>query len=170
MVAICQALFLDRDAVINEAVLRAGRPYPPQSISEMHILNGVAPERQVMRIAGVLNIVITNLPDVAAGKQSLDVVAEVHRILLQKIPLNSIKVCFHVDAGNCDCGKPRPGMLLASAQEFSIDLGKSFLAGDRWRDIAAGQAAGVFLSAADTASSDQGCRSCRSIRLQRRMS
>jgi len=91
-----------------------------------------------MRIAGVLNIVITNLPDVAAGKQSLDVVAEVHRILLQKIPLNSIKVCFHVDAGNCDCGKPRPGMLLASAQEFSIDLGKSFLAGDRWRDIAAG--------------------------------
>lgn len=136
------AVFLDRDGVINEAVVRDGRPYPPQSISEMRILDGVGPALQALRDAGFLNIVVSNQPDVAIGKQSVDVVAAMHRMLLDNLALDSIKVCFHVDSDDCDCRKPKPGMLLVAAQEFDVDLGKSYLVGDRWRDIAAGQAAG----------------------------
>lgn len=137
-----RAVFLDRDGVINRAVVRDGKPYPPDTLSEMVILPGAAQALLRLRSAGFLNIVVTNQPDVATGRQSRAMVDAMHARLLQELSLDAIKVCFHADADGCACRKPKPGMLLDAAQELGISLPNSFLIGDRWRDVAAGQAAG----------------------------
>jgi len=137
-----RAVFLDRDGVINQSVVRDGKPYPPDSLAEMEILSGVADALLRLREAGFLNIVVTNQPDVATGKQRREVVEAMHEHLLATLAIDDVKVCYHVDADGCDCRKPKPGMLLAAAQDHGIDLARSSLVGDRWRDVEAGQRAG----------------------------
>lgn len=137
-----RAVFLDRDGVINRAVVRGGKPYPPGSLEALEILPGVAGALDALRAAGFLNVVVTNQPDVATGKQRREVVEAINRYLLVTFSIDAIKVCYHAEAEGCDCRKPKPGMLLAAAREMNIDLGRSFLVGDRWRDVGAAQAAG----------------------------
>jgi D-glycero-D-manno-heptose 1,7-bisphosphate phosphatase len=137
-----RAVFLDRDGVINRAVVRDGKPYPPDSIAELEILPGVPQALAALREAGFLNVVVTNQPDVATGKQRREVVEAMHALLARELALDEIKVCYHSSADGCACRKPKPGMLLTAAEDHGIDLGSSYVVGDRWRDIAAGQAAG----------------------------
>lgn len=108
----------------------------------MEILEGVGDALASLRNAGFLNIVVTNQPDVATGKLKTEIVEAMHRRLREALALDDIKVCYHGDADRCECRKPKPGMLLQAAREFGIDLSRSFMVGDRWRDVAAGQAAG----------------------------
>jgi D-glycero-D-manno-heptose 1,7-bisphosphate phosphatase len=136
------AVFLDRDGVINRGVVRDGKPYPPDRLEDLEILPGVREALARLRTAGYLTVVVTNQPDVAAGKQRREVVDAMHAKLLSELPIDMVKVCFHVDADRCSCRKPQPGMLLEAARELDIDLARSYMVGDRWRDIAAGQAAG----------------------------
>lgn len=137
-----KAVFLDRDGVINRSVVRGGKPFPPGSLEDVEILPGVEAALERLRRAGYLNIVVTNQPDVRTGKQRLDVVEAMHRHLLAVLALDEIRACYHVDEDGCDCRKPRPGLLLDAAREHGIDLADSFMVGDRWRDVLAGQAAG----------------------------
>jgi D-glycero-D-manno-heptose 1,7-bisphosphate phosphatase len=137
-----RAVFLDRDGVINRALVRDGKPYPPDSLADLEILSGVPDALEKLRAAGFLNVVVTNQPDVATGKQRREVVEAMHARLLATLPIDAVKVCYHVEADNCACRKPRPGMLLEAASEMGIDLAASFLVGDRWRDIGAAHAAG----------------------------
>ena len=137
-----RAVFLDRDGVINRAVVRDGKPYPPRSLGQLVILPGVAEALARLREAGFVNVVVTNQPDVATGKQRREVVQAMNELLSSKLALDAVKVCYHVDADDCACRKPRPGMLLEAARELGVDLGASFMVGDRWRDVGAGQAAG----------------------------
>jgi D-glycero-D-manno-heptose 1,7-bisphosphate phosphatase len=137
-----RAVFLDRDGVINKAVVRAGKPYPPDSLETFELLPGVSQAMREMRTAGWLVIVVTNQPDVASGKQRREVVDAIHQHLRDLGLVDDVKVCMHLDDDHCECRKPRPGMLLEAAQEWSIDLAGSCMVGDRWRDVGAGQAAG----------------------------
>ncbi len=137
-----RAVFLDRDGVINRAVVRNGKPYPPASLAAFELLPGVVEAVAALRAAGYLIVVTTNQPDVATGKQSREVVDAMHDRLRRALAVDDIRVCFHVDADGCRCRKPLPGMLLEAAREWDIELAASFMVGDRWRDIAAGQAAG----------------------------
>lgn len=137
-----RAVFLDRDGVLNAPVIRGGKPYPPDSLAALRILPGVDEALSRLRAAGYLNIVVTNQPDVAKGKQRVEVVEAMHDHLLRELPLDEVKVCYHSDDQGCECRKPKAGMLLQAAKDHDIDLPRSFLVGDRWRDVAAGQAAG----------------------------
>jgi D-glycero-D-manno-heptose 1,7-bisphosphate phosphatase len=137
-----RAVFLDRDGVINRAVVRDGKPYPPDALAALQILPGVPEALQQLREAGFLNVVVTNQPDVATGKQKREVVEQMHRHLAARLAFDAVKVCYHTDADACACRKPRPGMLLEAAGELDIKLTDSFMVGDRWRDVAAGQAGG----------------------------
>lgn len=137
-----RAVFLDRDGVINQSILRDGLPYAPESIKELKVLPGVREALSSLRDAGFLNIVVTNQPDVAAGRIRLEILEAMHRRLKEDLALDAVKVCCHTDADRCDCRKPKPGLLLQAAHEFRVDLSRSFMIGDRWRDVAAGQAAG----------------------------
>ncbi len=65
-----------------------------------------------------------------------------HAALQAQLPIDEIRVCYHDSRDGCTCRKPQPGMLLAAAQEHGLELSASYLIGDRWRDIEAGQRAG----------------------------
>ncbi len=137
-----RAVFLDRDGVVNRSVVSNGKPFPPPDLGAFELLPGVPEALLNLRRAGYLNIVVTNQPDVRTGVQQRCVVDDMHASLLGRLDLDAIEACFHVEADACDCRKPKPGMLLAAASRYGIDLGASFLVGDRWRDIGAAHAAG----------------------------
>jgi D-glycero-D-manno-heptose 1,7-bisphosphate phosphatase len=79
---------------------------------------------------------------VAKGLTSKEHVEEINSYLANHLPLDEFRVCFHVDENHCACRKPKPGALLQAAQDHQIDLPSSYMVGDRWRDIEAGQNAG----------------------------
>jgi D-glycero-D-manno-heptose 1,7-bisphosphate phosphatase len=137
-----RAVFLDRDGVLVETSVRDGIPTPAQTVEELELLPGVEDACGRLRAAGFLLIVVTNQPDVARGSLTADAVEEMHRKLRRALPLDEVMVCMHDDADQCDCRKPQPGMLRAAAQRFDVELGRSFLVGDRWRDVDAAKSAG----------------------------
>jgi D-glycero-D-manno-heptose 1,7-bisphosphate phosphatase len=137
-----RAVFLDRDGVINRVLIRDGRPYPPASLDELEILPGVADALRDLKSAGFRLIVATNQPDVAKGILRRELVDAFHDRIRRTLPIDDIRACFHVDGDACLCRKPRPGMLLEAAGTWDIDLTRSYMIGDRWRDIDAGRAAG----------------------------
>jgi len=80
----------------------------------------------------------------AAGliPQRREVVEAIHRHLREAVDVDDVRVCYHDDADGCDCRKPKPGLLLTAARDWGVDLTSSFMIGDRWRDVEAGQRAG----------------------------
>lgn len=137
-----RAVFLDRDGVINQAVVLHGKPFAAASFAELSILPGVREALLELRASGFLLIVVTNQPDVARGTQDRSLVEAMHVWLTSELPLDGFYVCFHDDRHGCNCRKPQPGLLLTAAQERGISLPASYMIGDRWRDVEAGQRAG----------------------------
>ena len=137
-----RAVFLDRDGVINRAIVRDGKPYPPGSLAELEILPGVHEALEKLHDANYLLIVVTNQPDVARGAAKRGDVELINAFLSSQLPIDDFKTCYHDSSDKCSCRKPLPGALLEAAQERNIDLSKSFMVGDRWRDIKAGASAG----------------------------
>ena len=137
-----RAVFLDRDGVLNRAVMSNGKPYPPRSIAEVEILPGVSESLELLKEKGFVLIVVSNQPDVARGKISMESVEEINTYLEERLPVDRFIMCYHDNSDECDCRKPHAGMLFAGGHEFDVDLERSFMIGDRWRDIEAGIAAG----------------------------
>ncbi len=138
------AVFLDRDGVINRALERDGKPYPPTSLAEFEILPGVAEACAKLKQAGFLLVVATNQPDVGRGTLAQSVVETIHAHMCKLLPIDRVEVCYHPGKGasDCDCRKPKPGLLLRAARELGIDLAQSWMVGDRWRDVDCGHTAG----------------------------
>lgn len=136
-----RAVFLDRDGVLNEVVLRNGRSCPPASLAELRLTACVEECLEDLKRHGYLLIVVTNQPDVARGAQTKAAVEEMNAFLAGRLPIDDIYVCYHDDRDNCGCRKPAPGLLLEAASKYAIDLEGSFLIGDRWRDVEAGMRA-----------------------------
>jgi D-glycero-D-manno-heptose 1,7-bisphosphate phosphatase len=145
-----RAVFLDRDGVINRTVVREGKPYPPDAVSDVEVLPGVPEAMRRLRAAGYLLVVVTNQPDVARGTQSRARIDAIHARLTRDLPLDDVRCCYHDDDDACECRKPKPGLLVAAAAAHGIDLAASVMVGDRWRDVEAGRRAGcttVFVDA-----------------------
>jgi D-glycero-D-manno-heptose 1,7-bisphosphate phosphatase len=137
-----RAVFLDRDGVLNEAIVREGLPHPPSSVHELAVVTDAFSSLIRLRGIGFRLIVVTNQPDIARGKISRETVERINAYLLSNLPIDDVEVCPHDDADACDCRKPLAGMLLRAAQRHRLELGHSFMVGDRWRDIEAGRRAG----------------------------
>lgn len=137
-----RAVFLDRDGVLNRARVVAGKSYPPVTVDAFELLEGVSEACERLKAKGLQLIVVTNQPDVATGIQRRSVVDAMHRKLFEWLPIDDIFTCYHIESDDCSCRKPRPGMLLAAATKHAINLKMSYLVGDRWRDIEAGQTVG----------------------------
>jgi D-glycero-D-manno-heptose 1,7-bisphosphate phosphatase len=112
------------------------------SVDEVEILPGVREACENLRRHGFLLIVVTNQPNVARGLQKPDSIEAIHGFLRGRIPLDDIRTCYHDDRDGCECRKPKPGLVLDAATDWGIELGQSFMVGDRWRDIEAGRRAG----------------------------
>ncbi len=137
-----RAVFLDRDGVINESITRGGKPYPPRNIEETVLVPAAGEALGKLKARGFLLLVVTNQPDVRRGTTTREQVQEIHRLLSSQLPLDDFFVCYHDDGDNCDCRKPLPGLLLQGVEKYGVDVSRSYLVGDRWRDIEAGAAAG----------------------------
>jgi D-glycero-D-manno-heptose 1,7-bisphosphate phosphatase len=137
-----KAVFLDRDGVLIACVVRNGRPYPPLTMEEVEILPGVAEAVRQLSAAGYLLLGASNQPDVGRGTISKEFVEAVNRRLLEELPhIREIDACYDFDDAS-PRRKPNPGMLLDAARKYDIDLTKSFMVGDRAKDVEAGRRAG----------------------------
>lgn len=136
------AVFLDRDGVLNRTIVRDGKPFPPTGVEELELLPDVASSLLDLKAHGFALYVITNQPDVARRSATRESVEAIHRALESSLPIDDIFVCYHDDKDNCACRKPKPGLLFEAARKHNIDLARSVVVGDRWRDIDAGLNAG----------------------------
>jgi D-glycero-D-manno-heptose 1,7-bisphosphate phosphatase len=137
-----KAVFLDRDGVLNEVAMGSGKPRSPSSLKEFRIVPHAREALLRLKAAGYLLILITNQPEVARGTQQRDFVEDLHRRLRTSLELNDVRVCFHDDEHRCQCRKPEPGLLLLAAKDWNIQMSKSYMIGDRWKDVEAGRRAG----------------------------
>jgi D-glycero-D-manno-heptose 1,7-bisphosphate phosphatase len=141
-----RAVFLDRDGVLNRAMVRNGRPYPPARFEDFHLHDDAAAGCARLKAANFILVVITNQPDVTRGTQTRETVEAMHSKLRSAVPtIDRIEICYHAGeryGDPCNCRKPRPGMILRAAAELNIDLPASYVIGDRWRDIDCARAAG----------------------------
>ena len=137
-----RAVFLDRDGVLNRGVITDGAPFAPADLPEFQLMPRVLEALTDLKAAGFLLIVVTNQPDIARGRATRAGIDRIHAWMEEQLPLTAIRVCFHDDVDECACRKPKPGLLISAAVDYEIQLGRSFMIGDRWRDIGAGRAAG----------------------------
>ena len=136
------AVFLDRDGVLNRCVVRDNVPHPPDCVEQVEILPGVADAMARLGARGLPLIVVTNQPDVARGTQTREAVEAINKFLKERLPITATYTCYHDTPDRCACRKPKAGLLIDAAAAYNIDLSRSFMVGDRWSDVAAGQAAG----------------------------
>ena len=147
-----KAIFMDRDGTINKYVgfLR--------NIDEFELIEGVSEAIKMINQSGYLAVVVTNQPVIARGEVTWEELHEIHKkmeTLLGKdgAYIDGIYICpHHPDKGfegelpeykfDCDCRKPKPGLLLQAAKDYNIDLCESYMIGDSERDVEAGKAAG----------------------------
>jgi D-glycero-D-manno-heptose 1,7-bisphosphate phosphatase len=141
-----RAVFLDRDGVINRVAVRNGMPHPPCDVEEFELYEDVSDGCARLKAANFLLVVITNQPDVGRGTQSREAVEAMNLKMQSALPiLDRIEICYHGGEAYgepCDCRKPRPGMILRAAAELNIDVKKSYVIGDRWRDVDCARATG----------------------------
>lgn len=138
------AVFLDRDGTLNAAAVRAGKPYPPATVEEFTLLPGVAEGCARLKAAGYVLVVATNQPDVGRGTLSQTAVEAIHARMCQLLPIDRVEVSYDHGGENPPSvfRKPAPGLLLRAARELGLDLARSWMVGDRWRDVECGKNAG----------------------------
>jgi D-glycero-D-manno-heptose 1,7-bisphosphate phosphatase len=136
------AVFIDRDGVINQNVFIHGIPTPPKSTQDVKIIEGVFQAIDILKANQIIPVVVTNQPDVFRGTISKDEVLAINQHISLLTGIEHFYTCFHDDSSLCHCRKPLPGLIFDASNDLDIDVSRSFLVGDRWRDIQAGQEAG----------------------------
>ena len=165
-----KAIFLDRDGTINKYVgfLR--------NIDDFELIEGVAEAIKLINQSGYLAIVVTNQPVIARGEVTWEELNEIHKKMATLLGkegayVDGIYICpHHPDKGfegerpeykiDCDCRKPKPGLLLQAAKDFNIDLSESYMIGDSHRDVEAGENAGVKKSIMVEENEENGLLNC----------
>ncbi len=152
-----KAVFFDREGVINELVLnqRTGEFEPPHQVEDLRLKPDVIPCLRSIRDMGYDLFVVSNQPDYAKGKDTLDTLDEIQRELDRELTSQGIYFkeyyyCRHHPNGvvpeysySCECRKPKPFFLFDARDRHSIDLGASWMVGDQDTDVECGQAAGT---------------------------
>jgi len=143
MLAENKCVFLDRDGVLNESLVISGKPYAPTQKSEFKITNGSIDAINKIKKKGFLTIIVTNQPDLVTGKLEKHTLDFFHKKLITLMPIDDIFICAHVDRDKCSCRKPKPGLIFKAASKYNINLSKSYMIGDRWRDVDCAKEAGL---------------------------
>lgn len=156
-VGLARAVFLDRDGVINKNVYyqHTGVWEAPLSPDHFEIAEGALDVLRSLQSAGFLLFVVSNQPNIAKGKATIETLNAIHQRLLAALDQAHVRIsdfyyCYHHPEGivpafaiSCDCRKPSPHFLLKAARDYNIDLAQSWIVGDRETDIECGHAAGT---------------------------
>jgi D-glycero-D-manno-heptose 1,7-bisphosphate phosphatase len=138
-----RAVFFDRDGVLNKSLSPDGLPKGPPDAGSLEITEGAGALLWRLKDLGFALICVTNQPDVSRGTRTLESVLAMNEKVKAALPLDALYVCLHDNHHNCECRKPKPGMILRGAREFGVDLPRSFMVGDRAGDVEAGRRAGT---------------------------
>jgi len=131
-----KAIFLDRDGIVNKSIVREGKPYSPKDLNEFEFAEDIEEIKNLED--DFLIFIFTNQPEIARGKQSQENVEQIHKYICNMLPIKKIYTCPHDNLNNCDCRKPKSGMIFQAQKEFDLDLKNSWVIGDRWKDIDSG--------------------------------
>jgi D-glycero-D-manno-heptose 1,7-bisphosphate phosphatase len=151
------AVFLDRDGTLNLQVVRDGAPYAPDRFEDFRLYRDAQAGCRALKAAGFVLVVVTNQPEVGRGTLAREEVERMHARLLELIPeIDRVEACYDPGRGEASRRrKPEPGMVLDAAQALGIDLSRSWMIGDRWRDVECGRRAGVRTVFIDFGYSDE---------------
>jgi len=136
------------------------QPYPPASPAELHIRQA----RHKLWPAEGTKFSFAGSDQSAGccrGTQQKKTVEEMGKRLRAELPLDDVLTCYHDDQDDCDCRKPRPGLMTRAAQRYGIDLSRSYLIGDRWRDVDAAPARDARRSGSIVVTRNKLRRRCR---------
>jgi len=134
--------FLDRDGVVNQELNVNGNPRSPRKIDEIMILEGVVKAVSILKSLDFVPVIVTNQPDVSRGFVSQTEVDRINQTVCNGVNIEHVYTCIHDASDNCDCRKPKNGLLLLAAKELSLSLENSIFIGDRGSDITAGHSVG----------------------------
>ena len=136
---------MDRDGTLNVQNIRGGKPYAPTRFEEFRLFEGVPEACRALKEAGFVLVVATNQPDVGRGEVDRSVIEAMHSRLRELVPeIDRIEVSYDPGRGEyAPRRKPEPGMLLDAAKALDIDMPRSWMVGDRWKDVDCGKRAGV---------------------------
>lgn len=153
------AVFLDRDGVINEIIYNDDTEQmdSPFKREDFFLIDGVKEAIELFKKKGYYVFVVTNQPAAAKGKTTVEAIRDVNQYMEEIIGrqyIDKVYTCFHYPRMTkwtkrreliveCQCRKPKPGMLLQAEREFGVDLEKSYMIGDAYTDIIAGKRAGT---------------------------
>lgn len=144
MIDVPGIVFLDRDGTLIETKVTEGGPVAQNDPSSFALLPNVREGCKALKRDGHQLVMVTNQPDVPRGRARLEDVTAINDALSELLDLDLVLMCLHDDADGCTCRKPLPGMLLEGADRLGRTLTRdSVMVGDRWRDVRAGENAGV---------------------------
>lgn len=136
-------LFLDRDGVINEIVMRGGKPSSPRSLAEFIIRPDFKDFYTRLAKLPLQVFVVSNQPDVSRGLLDEETVKQIAHELHDRFAFTEVLHCTHDDADNCKCRKPKPGMILDTLAKYQGEPDEAIIIGDSYKDILAGKSAGI---------------------------
>ena len=137
-----KALFLDRDGVLNNVVVRGALVSSPRSLDEFEIIPESSKLVRAAREKKYIIVVVTNQPDSARGILPREELGKMHEVLRSRLPIDDLEICDSADDTDYR-RKPNPGMIVDATKKHDIDLNRSWLVGDSMKDIVAGRRAGV---------------------------
>ena len=138
-----KALFLDRDGVLNNLVSRDGGWFSPRSMDEFYVSEDAVTVLDDFRRQDFTVFVITNQPDISRGLLQPEILSKFHCFLDAQLGPLEFLVCPHIAEANCDCRKPKHGLITETYSRFNINISASWLIGDQVSDIIAGRDAGL---------------------------
>ena len=143
-----KAIFFDRDGVLNAIKRINNKPFPPDNVDELELFPDVRDKLKFLKKLGFYLFLVTNQPDYKRGKQLKKNIVKINSLVKSFYQLDDTFTCWHAYDGQCECRKPKPGMIINASLKYKIYTSKSFMIGDRWKDIEAGNKAGcrsIFL-------------------------
>mgnify|MGYP006418440159 CR=1 FL=1 len=136
-------LFLDRDGIINEVIIRNNKVSSPRTFEEFKIRDEFKLFYDQIKSLNLNIFVVSNQPDIARSLMDKKVLEKIDKKLFKHFNFTEICYCTHDDKDHCPCRKPKPGLVLNLLHKYNLNKGDSFLIGDSHKDIFAGNNAGI---------------------------
>ncbi len=137
-----KCFFFDRDGVLNHSIVKNGKPYSPNTLNEVKVSYYAFEIIRYLKNRNFLTIVVTNQPDVKRKIVSVEIVKSINNYLKKKLKFDDLFVCYD-DKDYSFYRKPKPGMIFEAKKKWNINLSKSYIVGDRNKDIKAGLNSGL---------------------------
>jgi len=138
-----KTLFLDRDGIINEIVMRHGVISSPRNTAEFVIRADFIEFYKRLESTSLNVFVVSNQPDVKRGGIAEADLGEIVDVMKQRFKFTEIVHCIHDDSDDCKCRKPKPGMITGFLEKYDLCADEAIIIGDSYKDILAGKAAGI---------------------------